>query len=127
MYCTHCGVQLNETARFCSACGQATNRNTYTYSAPQPPYTRLSRPHEGRKIAGVCAGFARYLGIDVTLVRLIAVVLIFIPVPCGLIAYLVAWIIMPNDPIPFAATGFHPAGGPSQSAGGPSQPAGSQA
>jgi phage shock protein PspC (stress-responsive transcriptional regulator) len=75
----------------------------------------------------VCAGFARYLGIDVTLVRLIAVVLIFIPVPCGLIAYLVAWIIMPNDPIPFAATGFHPAGGPSQSAGGTSQPAGSQA
>jgi phage shock protein C len=126
MYCTQCGVQLNETARFCSACGQATNHNTYAH-APQPPYTRLSRPREDRKIAGVCAGFARYLGVDVTLVRLIAVVLIFIPVPCGLIAYLVAWIIMPNDPIPFAAPGFHPAGGPSPSAGGPSQPAGSQA
>ncbi len=124
MYCTRCGVQLNDTARFCPDCGQATTRNTYE---PQPPYTRLSRPREGRKIAGVCAGFARYLGVDVTLVRLIAVVLIFIPVPCGLIAYLVAWIIMPNDPYPLAAPGYQPAGGSPHPAGGPSQPAGSQA
>jgi phage shock protein C len=107
MYCTRCGVQLNETAKFCSDCGQPAARNAY--SAPQP-YPRLSRPREDRKIAGVCAGFARYMGVDVTLVRLIAVVLIFVPVPCGLIAYLIAWIIMPNDPVELPAPASQPAG-----------------
>ena len=50
------------------------------------------------KIAGVCAGFARYAGLDVTLVRVLWVVLTLCP-PCpGLIAYVVAWIVMPKDP-----------------------------
>ncbi|HLW77476.1 MAG TPA: PspC domain-containing protein, partial [Bryobacteraceae bacterium] len=60
---------------------------------------RLSRPHEGRKIAGVCAGIARYLDVDPVLVRIIAVILLFVP-PCpALLGYIVAWIIMPNDPL----------------------------
>jgi phage shock protein C len=96
MYCTKCGVKLDESAKFCSECGFATANNAY--SAPSP-YPKLSRPRDDRKIAGVCAGFARYLGVDVTLVRLIAVVLALCPPSVGLIAYLVAWIIMPNDPL----------------------------
>ena len=95
MYCTKCGIQVEEKAKFCSACGCPTSNNT----GSTQPYPRLSRPREDRKIAGVCAGFARYLGVDVTLVRLIAVVLALCPPTCGLIAYLVAWIIMPNDPL----------------------------
>jgi phage shock protein C len=107
MYCTRCGVQLNEGAKFCSDCGSPTANNAY---AAQPPYPKLSRPREDRKIAGVCAGFARYLGVDVTLVRLIAVILVFCPPFPGLIAYLVAWIIMPNDPLrlPAATTQAEP-------------------
>jgi phage shock protein C len=54
------------------------------------------------KVAGVCAGFARYLGIDVTLVRLIWVVFTIWPPPLGLIAYIVAWIVMPKDPVTLA-------------------------
>lgn len=96
MYCTKCGTQLNDAAKFCSDCGAPTANNAY---ATRPPYPKLSRPREDRKIAGVCAGFARYLGVDVTLVRLIAVVLAVCPPTSGLIAYLVAWIIMPNDPL----------------------------
>ncbi len=95
MYCTKCGIQLDDKAKFCSDCGAPTSNNAYAAQ----PYPRLSRPREDRKIAGVCAGFARYLGIDVTLVRLIAVVLALCPPSVGLIAYLVAWIIMPNDPL----------------------------
>lgn len=97
MFCTKCGVQLDDKVKFCSECGHAT-RNVA--SAPPPAYPKLSRPHQDRKIAGVCAGFARYFGMDVTLVRLLAVVLIFWPVPIGLIGYIVAWILMPNDPLP---------------------------
>jgi phage shock protein C len=52
---------------------------------------------QNKKIAGVCAGFARYLDIDVTLVRIILLVLAF-GAGVGFIAYLVAWIVMPKDP-----------------------------
>ena len=61
---------------------------------------RLSRPMSEAKIAGVCAGFARYFGVDVTLVRILWVVLTVFPLPCfGLVAYIVAWIVMPKDPV----------------------------
>ena len=100
MYCTRCGVALDEKARFCAECGCPTARNAFAERRYYTQgYPKLSRPREDRKIAGVCAGCARYLGIDVTLVRLIAVILTFCPIGLGLIAYLVSWIIMPNDPL----------------------------
>ncbi len=56
---------------------------------------RLVRPREGRMIAGVCAGFALAYGWDVAIVRLlVALSILFAGVP--LIAYLVAWVVMPN-------------------------------
>jgi phage shock protein PspC (stress-responsive transcriptional regulator) len=62
-------------------------------AGPRP--RRLVREPDDRKIAGVCAGLADRLGVDVSLVRLGAVVLaIFTPV--GLIAYLVAWAVVPE-------------------------------
>lgn len=96
MFCTRCGTQLNGSPKFCAECGAATAHNAYS---AQPPYPKLSRPREDRKVAGVCAGFARYLGVDVTLVRIIAVILILWPPGVGLIGYIVAWIVMPNDPL----------------------------
>ena len=105
MFCTKCGTKLDDTAKFCAECGSPTRNNAY---APQPPYPKLSRPREDRKIAGVCAGFARYLGADVTLIRLIAVILLFCPPISGLIAYIVAWIIMPNDPLRLPEASAHP-------------------
>src|SRR5262245_39615362 len=109
MYCTNCGVALDEKARFCAECGHPAARNAFAgRSDSARSYPKLSRPREDRKIAGVCAGFARYLGIDVTLVRLIVVILAFCPVGLGLIAYIVSWIIMPNDPLRLPAPA-HPA------------------
>jgi phage shock protein C len=95
MFCTKCGAELREQDRFCSACGLATARG----AAPPRPEARLSRPMGEAKIAGVCAGFARYLGVDVTVVRILWVVLAVCPLPFGLIAYIVAWIVMPKDPV----------------------------
>jgi phage shock protein C len=95
MFCTKCGSELREQDRFCSACGVATARG----AAPSRPEARLSRPMSEAKIAGVCAGFARYLGVDVTVVRILWVVLAVCPLPFGLIAYIVAWIVMPKDPV----------------------------
>jgi phage shock protein PspC (stress-responsive transcriptional regulator) len=65
------------------------------------------------KIGGVCAGFARYFGVDVTLVRVLWLALTIFPVPCfGAIAYIVCWIVMPKDTSPLPATNMHPANGP---------------
>ncbi|HEX5432400.1 MAG TPA: PspC domain-containing protein [Bryobacteraceae bacterium] len=60
----------------------------------------MSRPREDAKIAGVCAGFARYFDLDVTLVRIVWIVLIFYPPGVGLLAYILCWIVMPKDPLP---------------------------
>jgi phage shock protein C len=65
---------------------------------PATVYNRLSRPRDNRKIAGVCSGLARYLGVDPVLVRILTVVLAIWPVGLGVILYLACWIVMPNDP-----------------------------
>ena len=55
---------------------------------------RLYRIEEGKKIAGVCGGLAEYFNIDPTVVRLgWAVVSLFVPV--GVVAYIVAALVMP--------------------------------
>ena len=96
MFCTKCGIKLEERDRFCSQCGTVTGQGTQ--QAPGTVYNRLSRPREDRKIAGVCAGMARYFGVDVTLIRILTVALAIWPVGVGVIFYIVCWVVMPNDP-----------------------------
>jgi len=48
-------------------------------------------------IAGVCGGIGEYLKIDPTLIRLILVALVFVGFS-GILAYLVAWIVIPLEP-----------------------------
>jgi phage shock protein PspC (stress-responsive transcriptional regulator) len=57
---------------------------------------RLVRVEEGRMIAGVCTGLARYLGVDATVVRLIFVLLALFAAG-GVLLYLILWIIMPME------------------------------
>jgi phage shock protein C len=60
----------------------------------------LHRLPDSGRIAGVCSGLAQYLDADVTLVRLAWVILSIFPggIIGGVIAYLVAWIIVPPAP-----------------------------
>jgi phage shock protein PspC (stress-responsive transcriptional regulator) len=57
----------------------------------------LVRRRDGRMLAGVCAGVADYFGLDVTLVRVIWAVVSVITGGAGVLAYLVAWIIIPDE------------------------------
>ena len=57
--------------------------------------TALSRPREGRMIAGVAAGFARRYEIDPVVARLVTVAAIVVLSP---LVYVAAWILMPKDP-----------------------------
>ena len=66
----------------------------YPYGAA----SRLSRPRHPRMIAGVCSGLAQHYGWDVSLVRVIAVLLAVCTSGIGAIAYVAAWIIIPEEP-----------------------------
>lgn len=57
----------------------------------------LVRPRKGRTVAGVCAGIAEYFGVDVTLVRVIVATIAVITGGAGVLAYLVAWAIIPDE------------------------------
>ena len=56
---------------------------------------KLYRSSTNRMLGGVCAGLAEYFNLDPTLVRVIAVVLFFTPLP-AFIAYLVIWALIPE-------------------------------
>jgi phage shock protein C len=62
----------------------------------RPGSHRLTRSRTDRKIAGVCGGFAAYSGVDANIVRLVMVLLAVLGGP-GLVLYLVAWLIVPEE------------------------------
>ena len=104
-YCAQCGKELGPEARFCSACG--------TRNAGLPPMvateasTRLIRPRAGRVISGVCKGLAQSYGWDVVWVRVIAVLATIFSSGAGGIAYLVFWIVMPEEMYALPAPGAY--------------------
>lgn len=58
---------------------------------------RLYRSKNDRVIAGICGGIGKYLEIDPVLIRVIWVILIFFG-GTGLLAYLIAWLLIPREP-----------------------------
>jgi phage shock protein C len=73
-------------------------------ASPPPPGVspygpkRLYRSRSDRMLGGVCGGIAAYFDVDPTIVRVAAVATLFLPGP-QIIAYLVAWIIVPEEPL----------------------------
>ncbi len=59
---------------------------------------RLYRCRHEPLVGGVCAGIAEYTHSDPTMVRLIWVILTLFSMGMGLIAYLIAWIVIPEEP-----------------------------
>lgn len=57
---------------------------------------KLYRSRTDRKLCGVCAGLAKYLNIDPTVVRLIFAIAAL--VGCGLLIYIICALIIPEEP-----------------------------
>src|SRR5262249_32411371 len=89
MYCNYCGKSIQDDANVCAYCG--------TRVGGVIARKRLVRPREGRKIAGICAGMAEYFDIDLTIVRLVWLIFALCT-GIGFIAYLIAWIVIPEEP-----------------------------
>ena len=94
MYCSHCGKQMDSAARFCPVCGAVSQPVAYG-RAPYPG--QLTRQRHPRLIAGVCSGLALHYGWDLSLVRVICALMIVLT-GVGLIAYIVAWVVIPDAP-----------------------------
>jgi phage shock protein C len=95
MYCNYCGKLIQDDAAVCAYGGVRVGASLAR--------TKLVRPRLGRKVAGVCLGFSEYFDIDVTVVRVVW--LITAIMTCiGFIPYLIAWIVMPEEPLLLPAT-----------------------
>jgi phage shock protein C len=57
----------------------------------------LVRRRDNRIIAGVCAGFADYLGLDVNLIRVLTAAIAIFTAGTAALAYLVAWAVVPEE------------------------------
>ena len=100
-YCQQCGTALPPGARFCSVCGTA------VYIGPGVATRPLVRPRVGRNIAGVCLGLSQAYGWQVGVVRLLAVLAVVLSSGLVGVAYLAAWIGIPEEP--FEQPGGQPA------------------
>jgi phage shock protein C len=111
MICAHCQRDIADYSNFCYFCGA---RQHASPAGPPRASRRLMRSAVDCKIAGVCGGIAEYFEIDSTLVRLVWVVLVIMPVPVvpAFIGYFVAWLIMPQAPLPAPAAAAPAAGAP---------------
>ncbi|HTS37047.1 MAG TPA: PspC domain-containing protein [Candidatus Solibacter sp.] len=99
MFCPQCGREYSNAVNYCSHCGAA-----MCSSAP-PATKKLYLSRKDRKLAGVCGGFAEYLDLDATIVRLVWVMTVLF-VGWGVLGYLIAWLVIPEEPL------FHPAPAP---------------
>jgi phage shock protein C len=93
MTCYNCQKDILEGSRYCYHCGAAQKPLTAPPAAPAKPLRR-SRKH--KVIAGVCGGFADYFNLDVSLVRVIWL-LIALFGGGGIIAYIICWLVIPLE------------------------------
>ena len=96
MTCRHCQQSLPADSNFCPTCG--TDQRQPTAVPPFDP-RQLRRSATKRKFAGVCGGIAEYVDIELTIVRLIWVILSIVPgaIFGGIAVYLLAWLIMQDS------------------------------
>jgi len=94
MYCNYCGKVIQDDDIICAYCGIRVGACLAR--------RKLIRPRLGRKVAGVCLGFAEYFDIDVTLVRVVWLIMACMT-GIGFFSYPIAWIIMPEEPVVLAA------------------------
>ena len=99
MYCNYCGKVIQDDANVCAYCGIRVGGVAAR--------KRLMRPRVGRKVSGVCAGMGEYFDLDVVLVRLVWLV-VAIMTGVGFLAYLIAWIVIPEEPVVHAVPAVQP-------------------
>lgn len=81
---------------------------------------KLTRNPDDKWLGGVCGGLSDYTGVDANVIRLIVVVGTLLGAGSLIIAYIVAWVLMPARPTP-AQNLWTEATDPSTTESGPEQ------
>ncbi|HEX9148248.1 MAG TPA: PspC domain-containing protein [Thermoanaerobaculia bacterium] len=67
-------------------------------SSPSPHPVPLRRSRTDRMIAGVCAGLAHHFALDVSLVRVLYVLVSILSAAFpGILVYIILWIVIPEE------------------------------
>lgn len=101
VYCRNCGASMAEEVRFCSACGAAAPVHSGPVQGAPFAGTAMSgmiRPRAGRVIGGVCQGLANQYRWDPIWVRVVTVLLAVFGGGLGAVAYVVLWVMVPEEP-----------------------------
>lgn len=99
MVCANCSKEIAESSNFCYFCGSR-QQGTAGGAARRPMgEQRLYRSADDKIIAGVLSGFADYLDTDPTMLRVVYVlVTLFTGLLPGALVYIVAWVVMSEEP-----------------------------
>jgi len=99
MICEQCGTENAATARFCGKCGRELDVQPQQ-PAQQQVYSnesrRFVRCSDDKILGGVCSGFARYVNVDISLVRILTVVGLLLGT-ATFWAYILCWILVPEE------------------------------
>ena len=77
-------------------------------TAPVPPRSGLRRSRSGAVLGGVCAGVAGSAGLDPLLFRIAVVAVTLLTGGAALVAYLVAWVLIPREAPPAVTAAVNP-------------------
>lgn len=94
--CPYCAEEVQDAAIKCKHCGEMLSGSQNSHrGAPRKP---LTRSRTDKVFAGVCSGLAEYTGMEPSLMRLlVALVIFFTGIIPGLVCYIVAAIIIPEE------------------------------
>jgi phage shock protein PspC (stress-responsive transcriptional regulator) len=98
MICPNCQKDIAIGSRFCYNCGAKQPETPAPGLSPATGGKRkLMRSSTDKKIGGVCAGLADYFDLDPTLIRVLWLLAVLFA-GCGLLAYIILWIVLPLAP-----------------------------
>ena len=95
--CPYCAEEIQDEAIKCKHCSAMLDGRTQSHAGPVGQ-RRLTKSRTDRMLSGVCGGLAAYADMDPTLVRLlVALAILFSGILPGLIAYIIAAIVIPEE------------------------------
>ncbi|TDD49429.1 PspC domain-containing protein [Saccharopolyspora elongata] len=68
-----------------------------TQTTTESPVRKFRRSREDAMIAGVCAGAAKGLNVDATILRVLLVAATLLGFGAGIVIYLVCWVLVPQE------------------------------